>query len=193
MQWRCSLQMWSHRRSIHWLIGTLDSGTVPIKSNENEIRKISSKISEKLRNFVWHRIFAPTWAKFRCAIVLSAFEISASRRNFVRNVVRNFVAERFFARNFDELSEMSREISSRRDISVEWTVSEWFMCWTWEGGVGSTLTRVTVFLEKRPALSMPQLIPVDLTLLLPRMINFKFPLQPHQKYYITRYEEPGFS
>ena len=23
--------------------------------------------------------------------------------------------------------------------------------------------------------------------------NFKFPLQPHQKYYITQYEELGFS
>ena len=32
-----------------------------------------------------------------------------------------------------------------------------------------------------------------LTLSLPRVINFKFPLQPHQKYYITKYEEPVFS
>ena len=29
--------------------------------------------------------------------------------------------------------------------------------------------------------------------LLPRVINFKFLLQPHQKYYITQYEELGFS
>ena len=32
-----------------------------------------------------------------------------------------------------------------------------------------------------------------LTLSLPRVINSKFPLQPHQKYYITQYEELGFS
>ena len=32
-----------------------------------------------------------------------------------------------------------------------------------------------------------------LTLSLPRVINVKFPLQPHQKYYITQYEELGFS
>ena len=31
------------------------------------------------------------------------------------------------------------------------------------------------------------------TLSLPRVINFKFPLQPHQKYDITQYEELGFS
>ena len=32
-----------------------------------------------------------------------------------------------------------------------------------------------------------------LTLSLQRVINFKFPLQSHQKYYITQYEELGFS
>ena len=32
-----------------------------------------------------------------------------------------------------------------------------------------------------------------LTLSLPRVIHFKFLLQPHQKYYITQYEEFGFS
>ena len=32
-----------------------------------------------------------------------------------------------------------------------------------------------------------------LTLSLPRVIYFKFLLQPHQKYYITHYEELGFS
>ena len=32
-----------------------------------------------------------------------------------------------------------------------------------------------------------------LTLPLPRVINIKFLLQPHQKYYITQYEELGFS
>ena len=31
------------------------------------------------------------------------------------------------------------------------------------------------------------------TLSLPRVINLKFPLQPHQKYYNTQYEELGFS
>ena len=31
-----------------------------------------------------------------------------------------------------------------------------------------------------------------LTLSLLRVINFKFPLQPHQKYYITHYVELGF-
>ena len=30
------------------------------------------------------------------------------------------------------------------------------------------------------------------TLSLPRVIKFKFPLQPHQKYYIIQYEELGF-
>ena len=33
----------------------------------------------------------------------------------------------------------------------------------------------------------------SLTLSFPRVINFKFPLQPHQKYYITQYEELGVS
>ena len=32
-----------------------------------------------------------------------------------------------------------------------------------------------------------------LILLLPRVINFKFPLKPYQKYYTTQYEEVGFS
>ena len=32
-----------------------------------------------------------------------------------------------------------------------------------------------------------------LTLSFPRVINFKFPLQPQQKYDITKYEELGFS
>ena len=32
-----------------------------------------------------------------------------------------------------------------------------------------------------------------LTFSLPRVINFRFLLQPHQKYYITKYEELGFS
>ena len=32
-----------------------------------------------------------------------------------------------------------------------------------------------------------------LPLSLPRVINVKFPLQPHQQYYITQYEELGFS
>ena len=31
------------------------------------------------------------------------------------------------------------------------------------------------------------------TLSFPRVINFKFPLRPHQKYYITQYEELGLS
>ena len=34
---------------------------------------------------------------------------------------------------------------------------------------------------------------IILTLSLPRVINFKFPLQPHQKYYTRQYEELGFS
>ena len=32
-----------------------------------------------------------------------------------------------------------------------------------------------------------------LTLLLRRVINVKFSLQPHQKYFVTHYEKPGFS
>ena len=35
--------------------------------------------------------------------------------------------------------------------------------------------------------------PFCLTLSLPRVINFQFPLQPHQKYYTTQYGELGFS
>ena len=31
------------------------------------------------------------------------------------------------------------------------------------------------------------------TLSLPRVINFKFPLQPNLKYYCTQHEERGFS
>ena len=34
---------------------------------------------------------------------------------------------------------------------------------------------------------------LDLTLSPPRVIYFKFPLQPHQKYNITQYEELSFS
>ena len=34
---------------------------------------------------------------------------------------------------------------------------------------------------------------LQLTLSLPRVINIKLPLQPHQKYYITQYRELGFS
>ena len=34
---------------------------------------------------------------------------------------------------------------------------------------------------------------IILTLSLPRVIKFKFPLQAHQSYYITQYEELGFS
>ena len=35
--------------------------------------------------------------------------------------------------------------------------------------------------------------PRPLNLSLPRVINLKFPVRPHQKYYITQYEELGFS
>ena len=43
--------------------------------------------------------------------------------------------------------------------------------------------------------SLPQEVrcPTPLALSPPRVINFKFPLQPHQKYYIRQYEELGFS
>ena len=45
--------------------------------------------------------------------------------------------------------------------------------------------------EKEPDLqSHPE---SHLTLSLPRVINSKFPLQPHQKYYITQCEELDFS
>ena len=40
---------------------------------------------------------------------------------------------------------------------------------------------------------LEQCVAKPLTLLLPRVINVKFLLQPHQKYYITQYGEPGFS
>ena len=41
--------------------------------------------------------------------------------------------------------------------------------------------------------TMPVGVLDNLTLSLPRVINFKLLLQPHQKYYITQYEELGFS
>ena len=37
------------------------------------------------------------------------------------------------------------------------------------------------------------LLPIVITLSLPRVINVKFLLQPHQKYYITQYGELDFS
>ena len=41
--------------------------------------------------------------------------------------------------------------------------------------------------------SVHRVLKSTLTLSLPRVINFKFLLQPHQQYYITQYEEHGFS
>ena len=38
----------------------------------------------------------------------------------------------------------------------------------------------------------PLVIPLSPSSALPRVINVKFPLQPHQKYHITQYEELGF-
>ena len=37
------------------------------------------------------------------------------------------------------------------------------------------------------------ILDLHLTLSLPRVIHFKFPLEPHQYYYITQYEELGSS
>ena len=42
-------------------------------------------------------------------------------------------------------------------------------------------------------LSFPRDPRDKLTLSLPRVINFKFPLRPHQKYCITQYQELDFS
>ena len=39
----------------------------------------------------------------------------------------------------------------------------------------------------------PAFYAVRLNLSLPRVVNFKLSLQPHQKYYITQYEELGCS
>ena len=49
--------------------------------------------------------------------------------------------------------------------------------------------RNSLFLARRVAVA----VLVCLTLSLPRVINFEFPQQPHQKYYITQYEDLGFS
>ena len=47
--------------------------------------------------------------------------------------------------------------------------------------------------RERMQIWLPSLSHTGLGLSLPVVINFKFPLQPHQKYYITQYEELGFS
>ena len=63
-------------------------------------------------------------------------------------------------------------------------------------GKGRTLVRQVRFKPLRLTLSLPSSkrpFSQPLTLSLPRMINFKFPLQPYEKYYITQYEELGYS
>ena len=55
------------------------------------------------------------------------------------------------------------------------------------GGGGGAGGRSRVFVE---VIGIKRIL---LTLPLPRVINLKFPLQPHQKYYITQYGELGFS
>ena len=41
--------------------------------------------------------------------------------------------------------------------------------------------------------AITSVFPYMVILSLPRVVNFKFALQPHQKYYITQYEELGFT
>ena len=47
--------------------------------------------------------------------------------------------------------------------------------------------------RRQALLGNSQILILALTLSLPRVINFKFLLQPHQQYYITQYGERGFS
>ena len=64
-------------------------------------------------------------------------------------------------------------------------------------GKGRTLVRQVRFKPLRlltlPLPSSKRTFSQALTLSLPGVINFKFPLQPYEKYYITQYEELGFS
>ena len=49
-------------------------------------------------------------------------------------------------------------------------------------------------LQKRPhRLTLVATDKTRVTFSLPRVINVKFPLQPHEKYKVTQYEELGFS
>ena len=64
---------------------------------------------------------------------------------------------------------------------------------------GEYLKRKNVFMSSNPVVQKmylpanPKLRKYLLNLSLPRLTNFEFPLQPHQKYYITHRKELGFS
>ena len=65
-----------------------------------------------------------------------------------------------------------------------------------QSGVGwGVYTQATPQLPSTPlySLAVKMRLLNEVTLPLPRVINFKFLLQPHKKYYITQYGELGFS
>ena len=49
-----------------------------------------------------------------------------------------------------------------------------------------------LFTNKFFVAAISSLAPPNVNLSLPRVINLKFPLKPHQNYYITQYGELGF-
>ena len=91
--------------------------------------------------------------------------------------------------------DVSRNRTFRVKVNINVTLHR---LWTWEQDSLSEVEQDELF---RPVLwamasqcnHKQEYTSCALTLSLPRVINFKFPLHPHQKYYITQYEEPGFS
>ena len=70
-------------------------------------------------------------------------------------------------------------------------VRRWHLTWkSLYNEIMNLTDRLSSLSDPPPEQTPPQ---KKLTLSLPKMINFKFPLQPHQKYYITQDEELGFS
>ena len=66
------------------------------------------------------------------------------------------------------------------------------LVWNVEKKIALKITSVNLGILCHLSLEMFARI-LSRTLSLPRVINIKFPLQPHQKYNITQYEEVGFS
>ena len=62
---------------------------------------------------------------------------------------------------------------------------------TWPCTVGTFLIRTPLWHSRPCPISVTCIWTLTLSLL--RVISFKFPLWPHQKYYITQYGERGFS
>ena len=123
--------------------------TVLIKSNENEIRKISSKISEKRRKTAKFRLssnfrtYVSEISLRHCLVRLRNFGVAAKlrskcrpkfryraifRKKFwwaLRNVARNLLIRRYFARgvktfawNFDEISRRTKDEILRISFSL---------------------------------------------------------------------------